>query len=135
MGMTQITSGVMVFLTGLLPASCHKTSSQDKNAHPVTSVTTNAVAANSHNRNLGEISLTNNNDTCLLFNTGESCTLTPKIVDQHNVRITLTLESKDDYGDTHDFAVTQVTGQPGKPLEVAVGSFNLSFTPQVSTGQ
>lgn len=125
----------MVFLTGLLPASCHKSSTQSKNTPPAAAVATNAVATNSHTRNLGEISLTNNNETCVLFNTGESFTLTPKLLDHHNVRITLTMESKDDYGDTHDFAVTQITSQPGKPLEVAVGSFNLSFTPQVSAGQ
>jgi hypothetical protein len=99
-------------------------------------VTTNAVSATkSYNRNLGEISLTNNNDPCVLFNTGESCTLTPKLIDGRNVRITLTLESKDDYGDTHDFAVTQVTGKPGKPMEVAVGAFSLTFTPEVSAGE
>jgi hypothetical protein len=123
----------MVFLTGLLPASCHKSSTQAKT--PVVAITTNAVAAKSYNRNLGDIALTNNNETCLLFNTGESCTLTPKILDRQNVRITLTLESKDDYGDTRNFAVSQVTSKPGKPVEVAVGSYSLTFTPQVAAAQ
>ncbi|HTL72423.1 MAG TPA: hypothetical protein VL863_03900 [bacterium] len=125
----------MVFLTGLLPASCHKSSPQEKTPPPAMVSGTNTASAVSNNRSLGEIALTNNNETCVLFNTGESCTLTPKILDKQNVRITLTLESKDDYGDTRNFAVSQVTGKPGKPLEVAVGGLNLTFTPQVSAGQ
>jgi len=92
--------------------------------------TTNTV--NSPNRNLGEISLTNRNETCLQLATGESCTLTPKLLDKHNVQITLAIESKNDYGETHGLAVAQVIGQSGKPLEVAVGDLNLTFTPRVS---
>lgn len=127
----------MVFLTGLLPASCHKDSVKGKptTSPIVVASATNAASSKSFNRNLGEITLTNNNDTCLLFNTGESCTLTPKILDRQNVRITLTLESKDDYGDTRNFAVSQVTSKPGQPVEVAVGAFSLTFTPQVTAGQ
>jgi len=124
----------MVFLTGLLPASCHKSSPPEKTPPAAVASGTNATAVVSHDRHLGEIALTNNNETCLLFNTGESCTLTPKIIDKQSVRITLTLESKDSYGETHDFAVTQITGKPGKPVEVAVGALNISFTPQVSVG-
>lgn len=126
----------MVFLTGLLPASCHKSSPQATTPPPaIASGTNSAAGVVSSNRNLGEITLTNNDETCVLFNTGESCTLTPKILDKQNVRITLTLESKDDYGDTRNFAVAQVTGKPGKPVEVAVGGLNLTFTPQVAAGQ
>lgn len=115
----------MIFLTGLLPASCHKAATTQK---PATVV----VAANPANRNLGEISLTNHTETCLRLATGESCTLTPKLLDKHNVQIVLALESKNDYGETHNFAVTQVVGQTGKPLEVAVGDLKLTFTPRVS---
>jgi hypothetical protein len=131
MGITQTTSAVMIFLTGLLPASCHKTAPVKK-ATPsaVAAIGTNGVV--SANRDLGEISLTNHNDTCLWLPTGESFTLTPKLLDKHNVQITLSLESKNDYGETHNFAVTQVIAQPGKPLEVAVGDLNLTFTPRVN---
>jgi len=132
MGIAQTTSAVMVFLTGLLPASCHKVSSQSKPAPPaLTANGTNSLAYSS-NRNLGEVSLTNHDETCLLLTSGESCTLTPKLLDKHNVQITLAIESKNDYGETHDFAVTQVIAEPGKPMEVAVGNLNLTFTPHVS---
>ena len=131
MGITQTTSAVMIFMTGLLPASCHKTAPQQKSAPPalVAAATNNVI---SPNRNLGDISLTNHNETCLRLTTGESCTLTPKLLDKHNVQITLAVESKNDYGETHDFAVTQVVAQFGKPIEVAVGSLNLTFTPRAT---
>jgi hypothetical protein len=130
MGISQTTSAVLVFLAGLLPASCHKVATQQKSAPPaVAAAGTNAV--NSANRNLGEISLTNHSETCLLLDPSKSCTITPRLLDKHDVQITLSVESKNDYGETSGFAVTQVTAQPGKPLEIAVGGFNLTFTPKV----
>ena len=126
MGIAQTTSAVMIFLTGLLPASCHKSAVQPPSP-PLTVTDTNSI-----NRNLGEISLTNHNETCLRLATGENCTITPRMLDKHNVQIVLALESKNDYGETHNFAVTQVVCQTGKPLEVAVGDLNLTFTPRVT---
>jgi hypothetical protein len=128
MGIAQTTSAVMIFLTGLLPASCHKQAPQQKSAAP----TVVASWTNSPNRNLGEISLTNHNETCVRLVSGESCTLTPKLLDKNNVQIVLALESKNDFGETHDFAVTQVITQTEKPLEIAVGDLNLTFTPHVN---
>ena len=129
----------MIFLSGLLPASCHKSATPAKATSPAVAATvaangaTNAAnLANSASHNLGEISLTNHNETCLWLATGESFTLTPKLLDKNNVQITLEVESKNDYGETHNFAVTRVFGQSGKPLEVAVGSLNLTFTPRVT---
>jgi hypothetical protein len=132
MGITQTTSVVMIFLTGLLPASCHKTAPQQKSASPtVVAVGTNN-AARPGIRNLGEISLTNHNETCLWLATGESFTLTPKLLANQNVQITLAVESKNEFGETHNFAAAQVIGQTGKPLEVALGGLNLTFTPRVN---
>ncbi len=131
MGISQATSAVMIFLTGLLPASCHKQPSSLKSAPPALAAGANG-AANSPNRDLGEISLTNHDDTCLLLASGECCTFTPKLLDKQDVQITLAIESKNDYGETHDFAVTQVIAKPGKPLEVAVGDLNISFTPRIT---
>lgn len=95
-------------------------------------VVTGTNAVNPANRNLGEIALTNHNETCLQLASGESFTLTPKLLDRNNVQITLAVESKNDYGETHNFAVTQVITQSGKPLEVAVGDLNFFFTPRVN---
>ena len=132
MGIAQTTSAVMIFLTGLLPASCHKAVPQQKSAPPsITASATNSVS-NGANRNLGEISLTNHNETCLLLPTGETCTFTPRLLDKRNVQLTLALESKNDYGETHQFAVTQIVAQSGKPMEVAVGDFQFSMTPKLA---
>jgi hypothetical protein len=137
MGISQTATAVMVFLTGLLPASCHKNQPAPKAASSIVITTTNAantantVSVEKFDGQLGEVTLTNQRETCLQLPNGSSCTFEPKILDRKNVRITLTLESKNPYGETRDFAVAQVVAKPGKPLEVAVGDLNLAFTPQI----
>lgn len=127
----------MVFLTGLLPASCHKESPQQKAPPAVIAIdgTTNSASAvntKSFERKLGNIVLTNLNDTFVQFSTGECFTLTPKLIDKNILRINLSVESKDEYGDTHDFAATQVITKPGQPVDVAIGKYTLSFIPEVA---
>jgi hypothetical protein len=137
MGISQTATAVMVFLTGLLPASCHKNQPAPKAASSIVITTTNAAntantaSVEKFDGQLGEVTLTNQRETCLQLPNGSSCTFEPKILDRKNVRITLTLESKNPYGETRDFAVAQVVAKPGKPLEVAVGDLNLAFTPQI----
>lgn len=124
MGISQTTAAIMVFLTGLLPASCHKDANSSKTA-------TSAAAAKAAPQNFGEIVLTNLADTCLQLPGGKNCILTPKLVDAKNVRITVALEAQNVYGETSDYSVTQVTTNPGKPTEVAVGTLNFTFTPKI----
>lgn len=130
MEINQITSAVMVFLTGLLPASCHKA---DAKKSPPSAIVANATNSNVRpiNGAIGEITLTNHTGTCVEFANGASCILTPKILDRNNVRITLSLEFKDDYGDTTDISVTEIVAKQGKPAEVALGKMNLNFTPVI----
>jgi hypothetical protein len=130
MEINQITSAVMVFLTGLLPASCHKA---DAKKSPPSAIVANATNSNVRliSGNIGQITLTNHADTCVEFANGASCILTPKIVDRNSVRITLALEFKDDYGETKDISVTEVVATQGKPTEVALGKMNLNFTPVI----
>jgi len=120
----------MVFLTSLLPASCHKSAPVQKSAPPAV-VAARINPANSTDRYLGDISLTNHDETSFRLTSGENCTLTPKLLDSHNLQITLAIETKNDYGETHDFSVTQVVGQPGKPFEVAVDDIKVCFTPRL----
>lgn len=132
MGISQTATAIMVFVTGLLPASCHKSQPQQKAAPAVAiTLTTNAVSAKKFDGNLGEITLTNHDETCLQLANGSSCTFNAKMLDRNNVQIILTLESKNVYGETRNFSVAQVVAKSGKPLEVAVGDLNLSFTPLV----
>ena len=135
MGISQITSSVLVFLTGLLPASCHRTSAEQKAsaANPPAAIT-NAVAS-SFKIDLGKINLTNDNETCVAFNTGDTCTITPKLLDGKTAQLTLAFESKNDYGETKNFSVKQVMATQGRPVEVSLGNFNLSFTPTVAASE
>jgi len=136
MGISKTISAILVFLTGLLPASCHKTTPPPKPATTLpiavamtnTLVNSNTVVISNH-RNLGEISLTNHNETSLQLTTGENCTLTPKLLARNTLQITFAVESKNDYGETRHFAVTQVVAQPGMPTEAVVGDLTFSFTP------
>lgn len=131
MGISQTTSAILVFLTGLLPASCHKENSQHKTAPSVAAVNATNSAVKPITGNIGEITLTNLTDTCVQFANGASCTLTPKLLDRNSVRITLALESRNDDGDTKDFSVTEVVAKQGKPTEAAVGNMNVTFTPVI----
>lgn len=130
MGISQTTTAIMVFLTGLLPASCHKNTDQAKTNAASSIVATN-TAATLQPRNLGEIVLTNHNETCLQLADGKNCILTPKIIDAKNIRITVALETPNANGETDAFSMAQVMASPGKPLDVAVGNINFSFTPRI----
>lgn len=135
MGISQITSSILVFLTGLLPASCHRTPAPKAATASAPVIVTNASGGQSFKIDLGKICLTNNNETCVAFNTGETCTITPKLVNGKTVQFTLAFESKNNYGETKNFNVKQVTTAPGKPVEVSLGDFNLSFTPTVAAAR
>ena len=126
MDISQTTTAIMVFLTGLLPASCHKNTSK-ANATPSAIVATNATSV----RNLGEIILTNANETCLQLADGKHCLLTPKLIDAKNFRLTVAVEAPNANGETEEFSVSQITGSPGKTLELAIGNLNLVFTPRI----
>ena len=76
--------------------------------------------------------LTNHYETCVQLGGGKNCLLTPKMLDKHNVQITMAIESKSAAGKTQDLSVTQVVTRTDRPLEVAVGDFALSFTPHLN---
>jgi hypothetical protein len=95
--------------------------------------TTNSVVSKAPGCDLGIISLTNHYETCVPLGVGQDCILTPKMIDSHNVQLTVAVESKTAAGKMHDLSVTQVITRSGKLLEVAVGSFSLSLTPNITT--
>lgn len=131
MSWSHIITGVSVFLTGLMPLSCHKASTTASN-QPSTAPAAATVTNNVPQHTLGDVSLTNHLETCLHLGGGKNCTLTPHLIDAHTVQLTLALESKTAAGKIHDVCVTQVTAKSGKPLEVAVGDFQLSLTPNIA---
>ena len=130
MGLSHIVTSVTVFVTGLLPMSCHKTPPPKATTAPTTTVTIKAGVTNVVH-NLGEVSLTNHFETRVQLGGGKNCLLVPRMVDGRNLELSVSLESKTAAGKTMDLMVTQVTTKSGKPLEVALGDYQLSFTPKI----
>jgi len=128
MGITHIVTVAPISLSGLLPASCHKSATpaaQTKASSAAVATTNNVVL---HNR--GELALTNHYETCVQLGGEKDCIFTPKMIG-HDVQITLALESKNRAGKIKDLSVTQVIARPGKPFEVALGDFQFTFTPKI----
>jgi len=94
---------------------------------------TNAAGLKLSDCDLGTVNLTNHFETCVLLGSGNDCVLTPNVIDSHNVQLTVTVESKKPNGKIRGLSITQVVAQSGKPFEVAVGDFNFSLTPVVSS--
>lgn len=134
MDINKILAAALVLPAGLFLTGCHKSSPQQKSAAPGLSANANDGKAdtNTVSRDLGAVTLTNHFETCVQLGAGKDCILTPKVIDSHNVQITLAVESKTASGKTHDLSITQIVAQSGKPLDVAVGDFNLSLTPKMS---
>jgi hypothetical protein len=129
MGWSQIITGVSVFLTGLLPVGCHKTTPPPSKASPAI-VIVSPTSTPQHD--LGEVALTNHLETCLQLGAGRECRFTPHVIDSRTLEITVSLESRNPAGKIHDVFMTQVTAKTGKPMEVTVGDYQLSLTPDVS---
>ena len=129
-------AAVAALLAGLLLTGCHKNASvpQQKTSSPGISANAGSgkTETNTISRNLGAVTLTNHFETCVKFGAGKDCVFTPKMIDSHNVQITVAVESKTVSGKTHDLSVTQVVTRVGKPFEVAVGDFSLSLTPNIA---
>lgn len=121
----------------LAPLVWHKAEAKPAAASASTSqttgITTNkTVAANAILHDLGEVALTNHYETCVQLGGGKDCILSPRMIDSHNVQITFALESKTNAGKIHDLSVAQVVARTGKSMEVALGDFNLTLTPQIT---
>lgn len=126
MGLSNIFAGISVFVTGLLPMSCQKHSPQSQAAPANIAAVTNSPV-----RDLGVVSLTNYFETQVKLGAGKSCILTPRFVGRSSVELTVSLETRNLEGKTQDLTVTQLTAQSGKPVELALGDYQLSFTPQI----
>jgi hypothetical protein len=133
---TSITTAVMA----ILPASCSKTSSKAGAGAQTGAavVSSNAVAgadasggSDSKTRNLGELSLTNNYEFTVRVAKDTTCLIVPKLLDRHNVQLTLSLQKTNTAGAVQGFTMTQVTGTAGKPFDVTLGDMDITFTPMV----
>jgi hypothetical protein len=106
MGSAHIATVITMIFASLIPSSCTKVAPSSK-AAPKTAVTNAvAVATNSNERDLGELSLTNHYETCVQLGAGKSCTIRPNVIDRKDVR-------------------------DGKSFEVAIGDMNFTLTPNM----
>ena len=133
MEMQRISAATMVLLAGLILTGCNKNSASQKTSSP--GLSANSFGGNAEtnmiSRDLGALTLTNHNETCVPLGAGKACLVTPKMIDSHNVQLTLTVETRTAKGRIHDLSITQVVTRPGKSFEVAVGGFNFSLTANV----
>ncbi len=129
MGILHIATIAAISLTSLLPASCRKTA--DKTSAPASVAAANTTTTNTAHE-LGELTLTNHLETCVHLGSGKSCFFTPRMIDRHSFQLTLALESKSESGKTRDLNVTEIVAKTDKPFELAIGDFQLSFTPHVA---
>jgi len=120
----------MVVLTSLVPSSCSSTKGKTPAAQQHASPPAETTAA-SNIKNLGELDMTNDYETCVQLGQGESCRITPKAVDRSDIQLTVALESKNPDGETDGLSVVEVVAESGKPFEVAVGDLNLTLTPKL----
>ena len=105
-----------------------------KSAAPAVSAKMDATAqaAPSKVKDLGILQMTNHYETCVKFGSQGNCRIVPKMIDRHNVQLTLTLESKSHDGKTSGLSVVQLTGKTQQTFEISVGDTDFSFTPQVA---
>jgi hypothetical protein len=88
--------------------------------------------ASSKVKDLGILQMTNHYETCVKFGPNRDCRIVPKMLDRHNVQLTLTLESKSTNGNTSGLSVVQLTGKTQQTFEISVGDTDFSFTPQIA---
>ena len=143
MWITKIFTAVLAILTGLLPSSCSKVKNPtvQKNPAPVVaqkpatshSLSNNVVISTESltNKNLGDLALTNHYETCINLGAGKSCTFVPTVIDHSNVRLTMSIESKNAAGKTEGLNIVQIVAKTGKPFELAVGDMNYTLTPKL----
>jgi hypothetical protein len=133
MGVGQSISAVLVFLTGLLPASCHREKTRPQTPPPPMLQTN--VVVDPARRDLGQLWLTNHTDITLHFVSGEDCTFRTRALDRGALQLGISLEIKNDYGDTKRFYSTQIDALVGKPVILPIGELKLQFTPFLSTNE
>lgn len=102
-----------------------------KSTAPVSNTPAGTVAQ-SKIKDLGSLAMTNGYETCLKFGTNRMARIVPKMIDRHNVQITLTLESKGPDGRTSGLSVVQMTGNTEQPFQISIGNTDFSFTPNVA---
>lgn len=102
--------------------------------HAVTASAPNTAApvAESRVKDLGIVQMTNHYETLVQFGPNRDCRIIPKMLDRHNVQLTLTLESKGPNGSMAGLSIVQMVGNSEQPFEISIGDTDFTFTPQIA---
>jgi hypothetical protein len=114
-------------LTGLF--GCTKTVTTASSAKSAPGGTN---AAPSLIKDLGILQLTNHFETSVAFGPHRNCRIVPKMIDRHNVLLTLTVESKSADGKIAGLSIVQVSGKTEQPFEISIGNTDFSFIPEIA---
>ena len=130
MGLSHIAVIAAISLSGLLSSSCSKAPASSQRTK---AAVTNAVATAkpSKTRDLGVIQLTNHYETEIDLGKGASCTITPQLLDRHNLQLTLSFGSKSADGRPTGLCITRVNAKPDLPFDITVNEVALTFTPKL----
>jgi hypothetical protein len=128
MGITNFATVMVAFSMSWLPLSCSKTSPSQSHA-----TSTKQVAVKPANeKNLGQLALTNHIETCVNLGAGNSCTITPTLLDHKKLQLVMALESKKKDGKTAGLSVVQVVTQTGQSFDITVGNLDITLTPELA---
>jgi hypothetical protein len=83
-------------------------------------------------KDLGVLELTNHYETNVKFGPNRNCRIVPKMLDRHDIELTLTVESKSPDGRISGLSIVQVTGKTEQPFQVSIGNTDFSFTPEIA---
>jgi hypothetical protein len=75
--------------------------------------------------------LTNHIETCVNLGAGNSCTITPTLLDNENLQLVMALESRKKDGQTTGLSVVQVVTHSGQSFDIAVGDLDIALTPEL----
>jgi hypothetical protein len=129
MGITNFASVLVAFSMTWLPLSCSNNSTtQSHNVSP----SPVQVSKSANLKNLGELALTNHIETCVNLGAGNSCTITPTLLDHENLQLVMALECRKKDGQTMGLSVVQVVTQSGKSFDIAVGDLDIALTPELA---
>jgi len=129
MGLSHIAVIAAISLGGLWPSSCSKTPASPQRAQVTV---TNAPAKPSKTTDLGVIQLTNHYETKIDLGKGQSCTITPQLLDSHGLQLTLSIGTQNADGRPTGLCVTRVVAQPDKPFDITINDTDLAFTPKLA---
>lgn len=135
-GMGKISITAVLLLAGLLLTGCDKLTSLINKKSTARNASAAKSGGNSETniltRDLGAISLTNHCETCVPLSTNKDCLLEPSLFDSRDIQLTVTVQTKNAQGQVRDMSMTEVTARLGKPLDVSVGEFTFTLTPNMA---